>query len=227
MKKSTYIILLQLLFSVCIFAQLPSSGQESNKIRLIDQKYFERDKNIKLVFDSDFGETKLRFEEVEQGYKLINESDDFRYAQTLIEKEEGIFLMKTEQKIKIFLFIKSSAEYVYPTPVLQLPRGKPIGEKWIWDGLQIMDDDTATVRISGIIYGEEVIKLPAGEFEVIKVGFDIKTSSGENTSLTQWIAPKLGTIKLHAEIDEPGLVGIALDLLGYDEINFELKEVIY
>ena len=183
--------------------------------------------DTKLVLDSDFGETISRVEINENRYMDINESEDFHYTQELEKRDDGIYLISADQHVDIFLFISKSMETSYPTPPLQLPARFKIGDEWTWNTYKVEDEDSILVTTSGRIEEKETLILPPGEFDAIRVVFNIETSEGEKSTVTQWLAPNLGRIKMNVVMEGGGFVGTILSLLGYDEIEFNLKKIQY
>ena len=186
---------------------------------------YQPTEDIKLVYDSDFGETSSRIEITEEGYLDINENDDFCYIQKMKYDDDGIYLLRADQEIDLFLFISKEMETEYPSPPLQLPKDLFIGQEWVWEGYKVENDDSIKVRTEAKVIGEEVITLPAGTFEALRIQFDNVTSEGEHSIINQWIAPNVGRVKMHVMIDGGGFIGTILSLLGYDEIEFNLKEI--
>ena len=183
--------------------------------------------DIRLVYDSDFGETVSKVVQTEDGYLDYNENEDFQYIQELRYKDDGIYLLKADQEIDLFLFLSKEIETLYPTPALQIPKYTKIGEEWVWEGYKVEDDDSIKVRTVGKIIGEENITLPAGTFDAIKIRYEITTSEGEHSVIDQWMVKNVGRVKLHVQMDGNGFIGTILSLLGYDEIEFNLKEIQY
>jgi len=209
-----------------------SRESESTKVETLEsqQKVFnvfkyQPSENIRLIYDSDFGETTSRIELTDEGYLDINENDDFSYIQQMKYGNDGIYLMKADQEIDLFLFISKEMKTEYPSPPLQLPKDLIIGQEWIWEGYKVEDDDTISVRTVGKVIGEEPTTVPAGEFHALRVKFDIETSDGEKSIVNQWLIPNIGRIRMHVVIDGGGFIGTILSLLGYDEIEFNLKEI--
>jgi hypothetical protein len=61
----------------------------------------------------------------------------------------------------------------------------------------------------------------------MKFQIDIyKKKSGSHTKFYEWRTPNIGLVKLEAYIDSKGFIGTVMNLLGYDEMKFELKEII-
>ena len=181
--------------------------------------------NITLIYDSDFGETTSRIEITDEGYLDINENDDFSYIQKMKYEDDGIYLLNADQQVNLFLFISKDINTEYPIPVLQLPKYLATNEEWIWEGFKVENDDTIDVRTVGKFIGEESITVPAGTFKTLRIQFEIETSDGENSLITQWMVRDVGRVKMDISIDGNGFIGTMISLLGYDEIEFNLKEI--
>ena len=192
----------------------------------IGQEYFPLINNAEMVFESNIGETIKTVEYVDSLIKITNVSSKFTYTQTLEKKGNGIFLIRTEQNIDI-LFYSKSIDITYSSPILQFPQPFKIGESWKWTGFQIKNGDTTNVSVSGKAIGEEKITTPAGVFNTVKIKILFDEVDGEKTTLYQWRTPGFGTVKTKAIIDGSGVLQFAMNLLGYDEIDSELKEIRY
>jgi len=183
--------------------------------------------DIRLVYDSDFGETISKIVHTDDGYLDFNENDDFHYIQSLKYENDPIYLLKADQEIDIFLFFSKEIKTLYPTAALQMPKYLKVGEEWVWEGYKVEDDDSIKVKTIGKIIGEESITVPAGIFNSLKIRYEIETSEGEHSVIDQWLVKNIGRVKLHVEMDGKGFIGTILSILGYDEIEFTLKEIKY
>jgi len=199
-----------------------STHTEQNIFSLFD---YQPTEDIKLIYDSDFGETTSRIEITEEGYLDINDNDDFCYIQKMKYDDDGIYLLKADQEIDLFLFISKEMETEYPSPPLQLPKNLFVGQEWVWEGYKVENDDSIKVRTVAEVIGEEEITVPAGTFDALRIQFDNETSEGEHSIINQWIVHNVGRVKMHIVIDGGGFIGTILSLLGYDEIEFNLKEI--
>lgn len=220
--------LILLLVPFCTFSQNianTSQNNENTPEKVYNLKDYLLAEDTKLVLDSEFGDT---FTTVRIDEKTIvdkNESDDFHYIQKLEMKEDGIYLLSADQHVNIFLFFSKNMETTYPNPPLQLPIEMNIGDSWKWETIKVEDGDSVIVNTSGKVESEELLVLESGEYKTIKILFDIETSEGEKSRVTQWLAPNLGRIKMNVQMEGGGFIGTILSLLGYDEIEFTLKEV--
>lgn len=198
---------------------------DANKYLNFQDRYAPENIDIELVFDSNFGETITRYEKEGNKFKIINQSDKFLYVQEFTQDDNGVYLTDSQQDIDIFWFITSSATVKYLTPALQVPKPLKEDQEWKWSGYQDIDGDTVQLDITGKVIGEEIIELPAGEFETLHIELIVDLEGGERSTVNQWFAEGLGTVKLHALIEDPGIVGLAMKIFGFDEVYFNLKDV--
>lgn len=205
-----------------LFAQSPHDSSST----IYGSEYFPFNEKIELIFDSNIGETKRVVEIDDKFYKVTNISDKFTYTQKFIKKNNGIYLIHTEQYIDIFLYSRK-VNITYSDPVLQLPFPQKIGDVWSWSGYQVKNGDTTSISIIGNAIAEEILELQAGKFNTIKIKLFFEEKDGERTTLYQWLAPGLGAVKTKAIIEGNGIIQFAMSLLGYDEIDTELKEIRY
>jgi len=190
-------------------------------------EYFPFDEKMELVFDSNIGETTKQFRIENDSFKVFNLADKFQYIQTFAKLKNGVYLLRTEQNVDVLFLFSSRVNITYSTPALQLPNPLILGNEWKWEGLQIKNGDTTTIVIKGKVVAEEEIIVPAGKYKTLKVEMFIKDSGGEFSTVQQWLAPNIGIVKLHATIEGSGIIQFAMSILGYDEINYELKEIKY
>ena len=222
--KTIKIIILYIVLVNTLFAQalpLPSTNIEVGK----DYSLFN--KSVELIFESTVGEMK-RIVEVEDSLIILtNHADNFKYSQTFCQKDDGVYLVGTEQNVNILLIFSKHAIITYTEPVIQLPYSVKVGDTWQWTGLQIKEDDSTEVTMSGHAIKEEVLQLPAGEFNTLKVEIVSENIEGGKTFFTQWLVPGIGSVKMNVRMEGHGLIQLAMSLLGYDEVISELKEIRY
>jgi hypothetical protein len=110
---------------------------------------------------------------------------------------------------------------------LRFPFPLSINDNWNWNGVEYIDgEDPDTIFVSGKVLGEELVETEAGNFDCVKFQIDIrKKKSGSHTKFYEWRTPKIGLVKLEAFIDSKGFIGTIINLLGYDEMKFELKKI--
>ncbi len=204
----------------------PDLKSKSSSIRNFGFEYFPLDTTRTLVYDSTFGETVSNVVRKKNELIVINESEDFSYIQNFIVGDDGIYITQTQQKLDVFMFISSEASIRYNEPALRLPIPLGEGSEWNWEGDEYKDDDSSAVSISGQFIGTERITTHAGVFECINIELHVNSKKGSKSIVNEWLAPGIGLVKLEAEIDGNGIVGLLQSVLGYDEIYFELKEII-
>jgi hypothetical protein len=222
MSRIIQILTIMIASSAFIFA---SDTPDESSCLDFENTYIPENSDVQLVFDSNFGETVTRYESGDNKFKIINESDKFLYIQEFTQNENGVFLTDTEQNIDIFWFITHNATIKYLTPALQVPIPLKMDQEWKWSGLQDIDGDTVKLDIQGKVIGEETIELPAGKYEALRIELIVDLEGGERSTVNQWFVKGLGTVKLHALVEDPGILGLAMKIFGYDEIYFNLKEI--
>jgi recombination DNA repair RAD52 pathway protein len=192
------------------------------------REYFPLNEKIELIYKSTVGESKRIIEHVDSSYILTIKADNFRYAQTYLQKDDGVYLTKTEQNVKILFIFSKHAEIVYSKPALQIKQPVKVGDKWKWKGYQVKNEnDTTQITITGRAIAEEEIELPAGKFKTLKIEIIVANPKGQKTTFVQWLAKGLGSVKMNVKVEGHGLIQLAMKILGYDEVNSELKEIRY
>jgi len=219
-SRSINIITLFLLFTAFNGASLIKE-----KTPVISNSYFPVNNTIELIYNSSFGECITTY--TQDGGLTISssEADDFEYKQSLIIKEDGIYVTETYQYLKIFLFIKKEATSTYEKPLLRFPLPLLPDADWKWDGEEYSDDEKFNVNISGKVLGTEFITTNAGTFEAIKLETIVESSSDTKNIVTEWYAEGVGLIKANIIVEGGGFMGFMRDLLGYGTIEFELNEI--
>ena len=218
-NKFTYIIPLLLLLATL------NDSSSAKKLTVINSSSYFPVNNITLVYESTFGESITRH--IKDGEFIINSSkaDKFKYRQTLIIKEDGVYVKETYQFLNIFLFIKKEATFTYNKPLLRFPLPLLPGMTWVWEGKEYSDGGTCKVKVTGKALNKESIMTKAGKFEAIKLESIVEGSSNSKNKVTEWYAEGIGLIKAKIIIEGGGLMGTLRDILGYGTIEFELKEI--
>ncbi len=190
-------------------------------------EYFPFNTERTLVYESNFGETKSSVEQNENGFTIRNESDDFKYVQSFVKTDEGIHITRTEHYLDVFLFISSENKILYSEPALRIPFPLDSTSSWEWKGFEYYENnDSSAISIFGKYIGVEKLITDAGEFQSVRIELTINSDNGSSTVINEWLAPNVGLVKLHAELDGAGLLGMLQGILGFDEVYFELKEII-
>jgi hypothetical protein len=219
-KKSIYIILVLLLFA----ALNGASSTKENSVKDSDS-YFPANKKITLVYESSFGDSFTKYSKKGEFTISSSEADKFKYRQTLLINEDGVYVTETYQFLKIFLFINKEATFTYGKPLLLFPFPLQPGMKWEWDGDEYSDGNTNKVKVTGKAIDDEIIITKAGTFDAIKLESVVESSTNTKNTVTEWYAKGTGLIKANIVIEGGGLEGTLRDFLGYGTINFELKEI--
>lgn len=219
-NNSIYIIPLLILFASLVNAQL-----DKEKIDLSSKSYFPINNDITLVYTSSFGESLTKYFQDGEFTITSSESDKFKYKQTLMIKENGVYVKETYQFLKIFLFINKEATFTYGKPLLRFPLPLSTGMEWKWEGDEFSDGDMNKVKVTGKALDKEFIMTKAGRFEAIKLETVVEGSSSSKNRVTEWYTEGIGLIKAKIIIEGGGVMGVLRDLLGYGTIEFELKEI--
>ena len=224
-----FIFIISPLFMIGLLSSTTTeiSDKNNNAVTNIGLDYFITDLSLKLTYNSSFGEAYAITKKKENSYILDLRNDDFLFVQTVYVENDSVYLTKLEQEVDVFLFISSSATVTYGTPYLRFPFPLQVGDVWKWIGVEFIDGENPdTITVSGKVLGEEMVETEAGNFESVKFEIDIrKKKRGTHTKFYEWRAPDIGLIKLEAFIDSKGFVGTVMNLLGYDEMKFELKKI--
>lgn len=215
-----------ILVTVTISGNLGSGKSSSNKISYsYFNEYFPDNRAKVLVYNSDFGETKLTMD-TEDKYDIYTlRSDNFIYRQKLLLNADGVFVKETYQKIKYLLVLSKEGNFTYNELMPRIKFPLIEGKAWSWEGQEYDNKDTSSISLTAKVENKEIIKVPAGSFETIKLITNIISSSGTRSTITEWFAKNIGLIKMSADIEGGGISGIARDLMGLGEIVFELKEI--
>lgn len=220
-RNSLYIILLLLLLSA-----INVYTSDKKKIIKNSNSYFPINNGKTLVYESSFGESSTKYFLDGEFTISLSEGDDFKYKQTLIIKDEGVYSKETYQYLKIFLFIKKEALITYNKPLLRFPLPLLPGTEWEWEGEEHADGETSKVKVKGKVLGKEFIITKAGKLEAIKIETIVESANDAKNIVTEWYSEGLGLIKAKIIIEGGGLMGFLRDVLGYGTIEFELAEIV-
>jgi len=220
--KSIFIYIIQIIFLTVSVAHTQS---EKEGVPSSSKSYFPVNNDITLVYGSSFGESITKCFQDGEFIISSSESDDFKYKQTFIIKDQGVYTSETYQYYKIFLFITKESTVTYEKPLLRFPLPLLPGREWVWEGNEYSDGEMNTVKVSGKAFNKEFVITKAGNFEAIKLESIIETSSDTKNIVTEWYTEGIGLIKAQILIEGGGLMGILRDVLGYGTIEFELEEI--
>jgi len=219
-NNSIYIVPLLLLFGA-----LSEASSAKEKTAVNSNSYFPVNNSITLVYKSSFGESITKY--TQDGEATISSSiaDKFKYRQTLIIKEDGVYVKETYQYLKIFLFIKKEATFTYGKPLLRFPLPLLPGMEWQCEGDEYSDGEMNKVKVTGKALDKEFVITEAGRFEAIKLESVVEGSANAKNRVTEWYAEGIGLIKAKIIVEGGGVMGFLRDLLGYGTLEFELKEI--
>ena len=232
MISKIFLLASVLLFFVVLnsdaFSHLYDTHLNSNLDEInIGSNYFPTDPSLKLIYNSSMGEAYAVIKRKGNNYVMDLRNDDFYFIQTVHVANDTVFLTKLDQEVDVFLFISSSASVTYNRPYLRFPFPLKNNDSWTWNGVEYIDEENPdSIKVSGKVLGSETVQTEAGKFECVKFQIDInKKKSGSHTRFYEWRTPKIGLVKLEAFIDSKGFIGTIMNLLGYDEMKFELKKI--
>lgn len=193
----------------------------TESVKLYGFEYFPLKTNVYYKYDSNAGDTEAEVNPEGDELVLTYNAGSLKYEQQFFKGEKGIYLTRTESKALIFF----GTTVTYPEPVLRLPLPLQVGEEWLWEGLEIADGDTGKLTISGEALAEEVIETPLGPISCLKVRLKVESEHGSKNTVTEWLAPEIGVVKFHADLEGSGITGFLQDLFGLDEVTFDLTEI--
>ena len=219
-SKSIYII-----FTIVLLVTFSIDSSDKKKLAIISNTYFPVNNGKTLVYESSFGESSTKYFHDGEFTISLSEGEDFKYKQTLIIKEDGVYVKEMYQYLKIFLFIKKEATVTYNKPLLRFPLPLLPGTKWEWEGEEYSDGEANKVKVIGKVLGNEFITTKAGKLEAIKMETIIESADDAKNIVTEWYAEGLGLIKAKIIIDGGGVMGLLRDVLGYGTLEFELAEI--
>jgi hypothetical protein len=219
-SKSIYII-----FTIVLLVTFSIDSSDKKKLTIISNTYFPVNNGKTLVYESSFGESSTKYFHDGEFTISLSEGEDFKYKQTLIIKEDGVYVKEMYQYLKIFLFIKKEATIRYNKPLLRFPLPLLPGTKWEWEGEEYSDGEANKVKVIGKVLGNEFITTKAGKLEAIKMETIIESVDDAKNIVTEWYAEGLGLIKAKIIIDGGGVMGLLRDVLGYGILEFELAEI--
>jgi len=217
---SIYIIPLFLLF-----AAFSDASSTKEKTVINSHSYFPINKNITLIYKSSFGESVTKYFRNGEFTISSSESEKFKYKQTLLIKDDGVYVNEIYQYLKIFLFIKKEASFTYGKPLLRFPLPLTPGISWACEGEEYSDGDMNKVKVTGKALAKEFVTTKAGRFEAIKLESLIEGTANAKNRVTEWYAEGIGLIKAKIIIEGGGVMGFLRDILGYGTIEFELQEI--
>lgn len=217
--------LLNILILLLLLSANSVNPSEKNKTIKNSNVYFPINNGKTLIYESSFGESSTIYFQDGEFTISLSEGDDFKYKQTLIIKEDGIYSIETYQYLKIFLFIKKEATVTYNKPLLRFPLPLVPGAEWKWEGEEYSDGEMNKVKVSGKSFNKEFIMTKAGRLEAIKIETIIESGDDVKNRVTEWYAEGLGLIKAKIIIEGGGMMGLLRDVLGYGTIEFELAQI--
>lgn len=198
------------------------------KDNLFERKnYFPINTKIDLVYDSSFGEVTNSIRMINDTIQIVNEAEDFFYAQKMLIKNDSVYVVETHQKFSVLLFINRENKISYQNPLLRIPFPLLANNDWESTTKQFTGKYNSQVTMSGNFVSEEKLKTKIGLFDTIKIITTVKTSYGSENVITEWYAKDIGLVKAEIQVKGGGFTGFLRDLLGYDLITFDISNIKY
>jgi hypothetical protein len=182
-------------------------------------EYFPLKTNVDYTYSSNAGKTRAEVSQVKSEIVLTFKAGSLKYEQQFFKGTDGIYLTRTETSA----FLLFGSKVTYPQPVLRLPLPLEVGATWQWSGLEVANGDTGKLEIKGEALAEEPVKTPFGQFNCLKICLHINSQKGSRNTLTEWLAPEIGIVKLHVDLQGSGITGLIQKVLGLNEIDFDLS----
>lgn len=215
------LLLCILLYSLTQTAFFPLDGN----VKTFGKEYFPYYPNKTMIYKTPFGDAVTKVTLNKGVYSVKNDGEKFQYHQELLAGNSGIEITRVYQKFKLMAFITKENSVTYNRPVMRTPMPLTEGKSWSWSGVEYVNGDSDKVYVTGKIVGIEHVKVPAGQFDALKIETVFKHDDSGNNKITDWIAPNIGIVKTRIDINGGGLIGFIRTVMGYDEIVFELKEI--
>lgn len=209
---------------ILIFSLKLNATDKSKK--LYGRELFPLSATKEYIYNSTFGETKVKAFIQNDLINTRSESSKFKYYQKLELKNNGLFVNNTYQWVKIFLFIHKENNISYSKPLRRYALPLYVGLEWQDETTEFIDEEGNPVKLNARVLAEETIKTEAGDFNALKIQTIVESSGGSKNIVTEWLAENIGMVKTHIEILGGGLTGMLRDLLGFGTIDFELKKII-
>jgi hypothetical protein len=223
--KAAYFFIILFSLTIQSFPGIPN-GSEKKIIKNFGKEYFVLNPEVRLIYESTFGETECNTRK--EGSNFIQEfdGDDFKMVQELKLANDAMSIIRMDQELNILFITAHSINVTYsePAKLVSIPVKEDVKSEWY--GLEYVNDHHAdTITITSEYKGNKVIKTEAGEFDCIILDYTITKKSGRINRYREWRAPNVGLVQLTAIVDPGGFVGLMTKILGIDEIYFRLKEI--
>ncbi len=190
-------------------------------------KYFPINPKIDLIFESSFGEVTNSISVRNDTIHIVNQAEDFYYAQKMLLKNDSVMVIETHQKFSVLLVINRENIIFYKEPLLRIPFPLLANASWESSTTQYNAKYQSKVSMHGNMLAEETITTKLGDFKTIKLTTSVKTSYGSENIITEWYAENIGLVKAEIQVKGGGFTGFLRDLLGYDLITFEISDIKY
>jgi|GEM_PF-1097939 len=192
------------------------AGEE---ISIID--HFPLVDGLKWKYDSNMGEVISWVTVTGNQYTVTSESSPLDIKQVFRLTSAGLILVEAEMDTWL-----TSDRRTYLPSLLRFPLSVTVGEEWLWEGKELVDDDIINSVVKGKIIGWDSITVAAGTYRCLEVLITTTSDDGTTTSSTQWLASGVGIVKAEIAVDAGGFSGFVIALLGFDTYSLELSEII-
>ncbi len=182
----------------------------------------------KRIFNSTFGEVTSTISKT-SGNEFIftNSGDGFYYKQKLIEKNDTVYSLGVEQKLKVLYFVNKSAKVKYNKPMVRFPKNLKEGMTWSWSGTEFDEENVSSkVEVKSRVENISILKTADGNFNAALIVTEIRKDDGTMNVVKEWIANDYFLLKSELSVNGGGFLGALRDILGYDIIKFELKKLL-
>jgi hypothetical protein len=224
-KPMNYAKSILLLFTLT--ASILYAENKSEEVSFGKNKFFPINPKLNLIYDSSFGEVTNSITVVNDTIHIINEAEDFYYAQKMLLKNDSLMIIETHQKFSVLLFINRENKIFYQEPLLRIPFPLDMNSEWQSSTSQYSGKYKSKVSMSGSLIKKEKINTKIGSFDTIKLTTTVKTDYGSENVITEWYAENIGLVKAEIEVKGGGFTGFLRDLLGYDLLTFEISDIKY
>lgn len=223
--KRVFLVIITFAISLGAFNDDNKSSNIKNnldsEVRFFGHEYFPLSKNSTYIYDSNLGNTIAKTKPAGKGIQLDYKSGKISYKQNLYSDSTGIYLTQVENKAFFW-----SNKVTYSKPVLRIPFPLKIGETWSWEGYEFHDNgDKNRMMLKGKAHSIDTIETANGKYRCLKITIQIKSESGSSSTLTEWLAPEIGIVKVHAKMQGKGIASLVQKFMGLQEVNFTLAEL--
>ncbi|MGE5457484.1 MAG: hypothetical protein ACM3RX_03945 [Methanococcaceae archaeon] len=181
--------------------------------------------NSMNFYESTFGECYSRFYHENNLIVSSTISEKFKYKQTFIVQDKGLFIKETYQSLKDGKKANKEATITYSKPLLRLPFPLNPGQEWKSESIQYDGPEKCNIKLTGKCTGMETVQTKAGKYDAYKIQTVIECSNGSKNEITEWYAKGVGLVKAKVAIQGSGNTGVIRDTYGHGTLEFNLKQI--